>query len=145
MQCGVLLVHSMSTAVSSVHCLSFIFLPRLSSRFETCTRALDSSPERSVSGADRQACLALFRNVRCLTPNPSRHHSASHRTTPHGPAPIHARPHQMYMQSRNYMIRSYERMLEADGGGGGGGGRQAYLSATECRRKLAGDACSILR
>lgn len=46
----------------------------------------------------------------------------------------------MYMQSRNYMIRSYERMLEAGGGGG-----QAFLSATECRRKLAGDACSILR
>lgn len=46
---------------------------------------------------------------------------------------------QMYMQSRNYMVRSYQRMLEADADG------QAFLTGTECRRKLAGDACSILR
>lgn len=46
---------------------------------------------------------------------------------------------QMYMQSRNFMVRSYQRMLEADKDG------QAYLTGTECRRKLAGDACSTLR
>lgn len=46
---------------------------------------------------------------------------------------------QMYIQSRNYMVRSYQRMLEADADG------QAFLTGTECRRKLAGDACSILR
>ncbi|CAM9285580.1 unnamed protein product [Ectocarpus sp. 13 AM-2016] len=46
---------------------------------------------------------------------------------------------EMYMQSRNYMVRSYQRMLEVDPDG------QAFLTGTECRRKLAGDACSILR
>ncbi|CAM9341440.1 unnamed protein product, partial [Hapterophycus canaliculatus] len=46
---------------------------------------------------------------------------------------------EMYMQSRNYMVRSYQRMLAADADG------QAFLTGTECRRKLAGDACSILR
>eukprot|EP00903_Cladosiphon_okamuranus_P012654 g11837.t1 len=46
---------------------------------------------------------------------------------------------EMYIQSRNYMVRSYQRMLENDAEG------QAFLTGTECRRKLAGDACSILR
>ncbi|CAN0441572.1 unnamed protein product, partial [Scytosiphon promiscuus] len=46
---------------------------------------------------------------------------------------------EMYMQSRNYMVRSYQRMLAADPDG------KPYLTGTECRRKLAGDACSILR
>lgn len=45
----------------------------------------------------------------------------------------------MYMQSRNFMVRSYQRMLEAGKDG------QAYLTGTDCRRKLAGDACSTLR
>lgn len=43
------------------------------------------------------------------------------------------------MQSRNYMVRLYQRMLKASTDG------QAYLTGTECRRKLAGDVCSILR
>ena len=45
----------------------------------------------------------------------------------------------MYIQSRNHMVRSYQRKLELDPEG------QAFLTGTECRRKLAGDACSILR
>lgn len=55
------------------------------------------------------------------------------------PSPHPPDRHQTYMQSRNYMVRSYQRMLDADRDGEG------YLTATECRRKLAGDACSILR
>ncbi|CAM9482582.1 unnamed protein product, partial [Laminaria digitata] len=46
---------------------------------------------------------------------------------------------EMYIQSRNFMVRSYQRMLDASADG------QAYLTGTECRRKLAGDACSTLR
>lgn len=46
---------------------------------------------------------------------------------------------QAYIQSRNYMVRTYQRMVEYERDGEG------YLTGTECRRKLAGDACSILR
>ncbi|CAM9641343.1 unnamed protein product, partial [Phaeothamnion confervicola] len=65
-----------------------------------------------------------------------------------------------YAALRNQIVRMWRRLVSDDGpagglqgsGGGGGGGGAAttaiaasYLTATSCRRRLAGDAGSILR
>lgn len=60
-------------------------------------------------------------------------HEARYRAFPPGAAGSSSKTPQLYLKYRNYMVAAYRQQPSV------------FLTATACRRSLAGDACAILR